>query len=189
MNTGKLAPHHDPRMPSKAPDPAPDNTHKPMPEFPLDPQELKYPPADELSAEPHRTGVSTPQEGEHARSEVPRRLPPLEPATIDATLKAAAACAEACERTARYMEGEGDHARTHRTVARLCAAVCRLLHDHVAHSNDRTLGVLVRDVAATCARTCDACAVLCEMHGPDAFSTESAAACRACARWCRTLSA
>ncbi|HEX2616800.1 MAG TPA: hypothetical protein VHL57_04610, partial [Flavobacteriales bacterium] len=126
------------------------------------------------------------EEAEHARSEVPRKEPPLIPSAVAAALEATAACALACERTAQALDAD-QHSGHHSTVARLCAATCRLTHDYLNGAADLALAVLVRDQCATCARTCEACAVLCEQHGSHPAMAASAVACRACASACRAL--
>ncbi|MFT3886164.1 MAG: hypothetical protein QM724_12285 [Flavobacteriales bacterium] len=187
-HTGKLASHLDPRMPGNAPEQAPDSTHKPMPEFPLDDQELKYPPDDQLTGQPKVPPGTRPEDAELARSEVPRKAPPLIPAAVAAALEATAACASACERTAKAMAGRTSHGH-HARVALLCSDICRLLRDHLGTAGDAEMAVFIRDVSATCARTCEACAVLCEQHASDPVMAESAAACRRCAAACRELTA
>ena len=188
MNTGKLAPLNDPRMPSKAPEVAPDSTHKPMPEFPIDPEELKYPPDDQLSGHHDPKPGSRPNAPLEARSEVPRRMPPLIPAAVKAALEATTVCALACERTAHTLTDHA-HGAHHQALARLCAATCRLAHDFLENATDPALAVLIRDVCAACARTCEACAAQCELHPNDAVMVAGAQACRTCASACRAVTA
>lgn len=188
MNTGKLAPQNDPRMPNTAPDQAPDSTHKPMPELPLDTKELRYPPDDQLTGEDTATSTPAPSgTPAEAVSEVPRKQPPIAPAAVTRALGALSACIVECEKFMERGPGVSTRGAEEAALAELCAATCRLATRYLNGAEQRDLQPLVIEAGLLCARMCETCALACEHHVPDAEHARLIGTCRSCAEACRAL--
>lgn len=155
--------------PGKAPDTAVDSTHKPMPEYPLDPAELIYP----------------------GQGDVVVHDPP-DPFTVDmpeerrAAMDACAIAATAADRCAAECEQRGDRRECAR-LSRVCAAACRLLHDLLAHASPDAMPALAQGFSPVCARICRTCAELCEAHAEVPSCAPCAEAVNACAEACDAL--
>lgn len=102
---------------------------------------------------------------------------------LRACVQACYACAEACDECANAGMREGDAARLVDAV-RLdlaCADFCRFTAAQLARRVP-----LSREIAALCAKACEACAAECDRHD-DECCRRSAAACHRCAMVCRRV--
>lgn len=159
MNTGKLAQRNDPRMPDLAPENAPDITEKPMPELPLDGDELKYPPNDQLTGmDTTPVQMTKSKTTEEALSEVPRKEPPLDPAKVEKAVNALHECIALCEPQQPAGPGEGHE------VVGLCLAACRTALHFLQAYEQRELVPLVQECMVLTARTNEWCATVLERH-------------------------
>lgn len=169
MHTGKAA-TQDPRMaPGKAPDPAVDSTHKPMPEYPLDAAELVYPGEGDVL-------VHDPPDP-FAVAEHPLRV---------ACMDACALGAEACRRVLEAVPDAGATARVH-ALCQACADICTVTHDLLARAWSEGTLPFAQAVCALCARTCRACAGACAAHPEVGVCGPGADAALACAEACEAV--
>jgi hypothetical protein len=195
MKTGKAA-MQDPRMaPGKAPTDAPDATHKTMPEYPMDDNELVYPgegspfsatrPGPEGStSEGDRNSPAHPAE---PLTEVPRERSRISGTDVHALMQACIRCITACERCGEECRHQGDMAKFHLSIAtnRACADMCTLLHSLLGSVHIPEIARMAKDMAAVTARACDSCALACGHH-PDMDACVSCTeSCRQCAAACR----
>lgn len=195
MNTGKAI-KKDPRSaPNKAPAAVPEVVDKEMPEFPMEKKELVYP--GEGAPFPVIDGRLGPTGGPHhpgapahpasPPTEVPRNKIHLMPIASKALLEALTDCATACE---RCIAGSAQANEPHRfsgciTIGRACADICILLHSYVVESHHPELAALSKDLALTCGRVCETCAMECGKHPNMPQFATCELACRKCAAECR----
>lgn len=155
-------------MEDKAPQHAVDSTHKPMPEFPLDPVELIYPGEGGVLVHPPRDPFDV------AKS----------PLLLDC-METCLVMVDACERVAASASGPS----VTRLVA-LCRAaidIAKLTHGTVERADTGDLLEFAKGTCALCARSCQACMEECLAHPEVATSGPCAEAARACAQACTAL--
>lgn len=196
MNTGKAI-KQDPRSaPDKAPSVAPDTTEKPMPEFNLEKKELVYPgdgaPFPVADGRLGRTGgphhPGTPAHPASPPTEVPRNKLHLMPIESKVLLEALTRCATACERCIAGSKQANEPHRFSSSIAlgRASVDICILLHSYLVESHHPEIAALSKDLALTCARVCETCAMECGKHPNMQDCVACELACRNCAEECRS---